>query len=239
MFADLVGIVAARACGLSEHPGDPGALDALREAVDALSSYLDAAEFVRRARGGPAGVPTPVAAPVPTPVAAPVQAGAPRERVPLPSSPRFAPFRDPDTGLLSREGFEHMAAGELKRCARHRRVFSLLLLRPAPLPDGRLLRLSDVLRAHLRASDLLGRDSAGTLAIALPETPAEEAREIARRLLARLGAERLWGAEDRLGVATHPTEGDTLAGLLEAARRGLALPQQQVLAGERGDGYWA
>jgi GGDEF domain-containing protein len=144
-------------------------------------------------------------------------------------APRYPPFRDQDTGLHSREGFDAVASGELKRCRRYERTFSLLLLQlPERDPDG-LRRAAGVVRRSLRESDLAGRHVDRTLAVALPETSLDETRRVARRLVSGLERVGAWSEEARLGIAGHPIDGETLLALFDTARGQLSLLSNAVL----------
>jgi hypothetical protein len=222
----------------------PGSLTRLGGSIEALHDHmrasrlliaesaggLESAELVpevSRAPPGPSGVrpshplleaESPPSTPAPTP-------GAIHEG----GSPRYPPFRDQDTGLHSREGFDAVASGELKRCRRYERTFSLLLLQlPERDPDG-LRRAAGVVRRSLRESDLAGRHVDRTLAVALPETGLDETRRVARRLVSGLERVGGWTEEARLGIAGHPFDGETLLALFDTARGQLSLPGNAIL----------
>ena len=149
----------------------------------------------------------------------------------------YPPFRDQVTGLHSREGFDTVAGGELKRCRRYGRVFSLVLLQlPSANRDG-LRRAANAVRAATRESDLAGRHVDRTLAIALPETPPNEARIVAERVIDHCEGVGSWDASSRVGLVTHPAHGETLNHLVDAARAQLTLPARHVLA-ELDRGSW-
>jgi len=85
-----------------------------------------------------------------------------------------------------------------------------------------LCRLADVLRAECRAIDTPARHGGDEFAVVLPDTSAEGAANLARRLLARLASD----GEDppasfSYGVAVCPDDGKTLHELLAAADRPL------------------
>jgi len=146
------------------------------------------------------------------------------------SGPSFPVFRDQETGLFSREGFDAVASGELKRCRRYERPFSLVLVQ---LGVGRVERLQPAaatLRRALRESDLAGRHVDRTFVVALAETPLSEARIVARRIIRSLDRTGSWGDAARVGVAGHPIDGDTLPSLFDVGRGQLALPVTEVLA---------
>ncbi len=142
---------------------------------------------------------------------------------------RFPPFRDQDTGLHSRAGFDAIASGELKRCRRHGRTLSLLLIQLGVRDLEGLVRAAAVVHRELRESDLAGRHIDRTLAVVLPETPVEVARGVAARLVAAFDEAGAWGEEGRIGIAALPVDGETLMALLDTARGELALPSAVVL----------
>jgi len=142
----------------------------------------------------------------------------------------YPPFRDQVTGLHSREGFDAVASGELKRCRRHGRVFSLVLLQlPGADGDG-LRRAANAVSAAIRESDLAGRQIDRTLAVALPEAPPNEARIVAERIIGHCEGVGVWGSGSRVALVTHPTHGETLVHLIDAARAQLTLPARRVLS---------
>jgi hypothetical protein len=149
----------------------------------------------------------------------------------------YPPFRDQLTGLHSREGFDAVAAGELKRCRRHGRVFSMLLFELAGLDESGLSRAASAILASIRESDLAGRRDAKVLSVALPETSPTEARVVAERILRQFEGTGAWGSWARLALVTHPTHGETMRHLLDASRVQLTLPTQRVLASAE-NGHW-
>ena len=144
-------------------------------------------------------------------------------------SARYPPFRDQDTGLHSREGFDAVASGELKRCRRYERAFALLLIQLAVRDPDELRRAAGVVRRSLRESDLAGRHVDRTLAVALPETGLDDGRRVAGRLVSGLERVGAWGEEARLGIAGHPIDGETLLALFDTARGQLSLAANVVL----------
>jgi GGDEF domain-containing protein len=144
-------------------------------------------------------------------------------------SARYPPFRDQETGLHSREGFDAVASGELKRCRRYERAFALLLIQLAVRDPDELRRAAGVVRRSLRESDLAGRHVDRTLAVALPETGLDDGRRVAGRLVSGLERVGVWGEEARLGIAGHPIDGETLLALFDTARGQLSLAANVVL----------
>ncbi len=149
----------------------------------------------------------------------------------------YAPFRDQVTGLHSREGFDVIAGGELKRCRRYGRVFSLALFHLPAADTATFRRAANAVAAATRESDLIGRHVDRTLAVALPETPPTEVRLVAERIIQHLEGVGAWDEECRVGLVTHPAHGETLLHLLDAGRAQLSQPTQQVLASSN-RGVW-
>ena len=81
-----------------------------------------------------------------------------------------------------------------------------------------LCRLADSIRAECRAVDTAARHGGDEFAILSPETNAEGARSLGRRIAARLAAD---GHQPpfsfSFGVAVYPTDGNTLDQLITAA----------------------
>ena len=86
--------------------------------------------------------------------------------------------------------------------------------------DGDVPRLrgaTDALRDALRGSDLVARHAEGTVAVALPETTAEDARTVAERVLRILKGANGGSSPFRMGLSTYPLDGETLSTLSEVA----------------------
>ena len=148
-------------------------------------------------------------------------------------------LRDRTSGLYTREGFEAITAGEIKKCSRHGRALSILLIRCGSGDGAPVDTAARTLRGSLRESDVCGLDLRGIIAIALPETDLPAARAAASRLVANLGRADAWGRDSGLGLSVFPAQGETLWTLLENARAQLVLPIERVLASGSDDGYWS
>ena len=127
------------------------------------------------------------------------------------------PVRPPD-GVFPQEAFDVASAAELKRCRRFERSFSLLLLHMGMDADP---RAGQVLLGNLREFDLVGRYGGDVFAVGLPETGADAAQLIAHRLIGLLARRGAWAEEGRFGIATYPTDGNTLTTVVRSARNRL------------------
>ncbi len=258
VLLELVALLSQRTAALGNGGGPPTDRDLndLQEAVDALEMHLRTLDVLERARsashappttiGPPVGDPSPAAeaavlpAPSPAPVAPLTEPVAERRPMPGDEPPTLAdyePFRDQDTGLHSRAGFDAVAGGELKRCRRYGRVFSLILLQLEASDLDTLRRAANALRTATRESDLVGRHIDRTLAVALPETQSNEGRLVAERIIRHLEGVGAWGAEARIGLVSHPAHGETLIHLAEAARDQFRHSPAAVLAAPERRGW--
>lgn len=150
------------------------------------------------------------------------------------SDPDFPPYRDPQTGLLSREGFDSLGSGELKRSRRHGRPFTLLLFRLPQVENEALRTAGASVRRQVREFDLVGRHAERSLAVGLPETPPGAAGSVVDRLTGLLTGRGAWGEAAAAGLASHPEDGDTLLGLIQAARGRLAEAERGGRGAEAG-----
>jgi diguanylate cyclase (GGDEF)-like protein/putative nucleotidyltransferase with HDIG domain len=133
---------------------------------------------------------------------------------------------DPKTGLYNARYFATTLAGEIARAARFERPMSLImadldLLRDINNTYGHLAGdavlkgIAEIFRAELRHYDVPARFGGEEFSILLPETPPEQAMEIAERIRRRV-AEREFEVETAaepihatvsLGVAGFPKDG--------------------------------
>jgi diguanylate cyclase (GGDEF)-like protein len=140
---------------------------------------------------------------------------------------------DPLTGLANYRRLVETLEAEIKRYARSRSSFAILLLdldhlkkindQYGHLVGSRALcRLANILRLHSREIDLAARYGGDEFVVILPETNAESAVRIAQRISARL---RLDSEDPPLsvstGVAVYPIDGQTFDELLASADRAL------------------
>ena len=133
---------------------------------------------------------------------------------------------DPKTRLFNVRHFAAVLAEELSRAQRFDRPVSLImadldLLREVNntyghlAGDAVLVEVADVFRAELREYDVAARFGGEEFAILLPETPADEARQIAERLREKVAARAVeveTSAEPirvtiSIGVASFPQDG--------------------------------
>ncbi len=147
---------------------------------------------------------------------------------------------DPLTGLLNRRYFEERLREELDRATRHRHPLSLIMLdldhfkryndaNGHPAGDKALVLLGRVLRASVRAIDVVSRFGGEEFAIILPETIKREALLIGERIRSEVetlyfpGEERLPGGRLTVsaGVASFPDDARDLKTLVQRADRAL------------------
>jgi len=140
---------------------------------------------------------------------------------------------DRQTGVLTRAALIDICEQELERCRRHGRTVSLLLLdfdhfnaindSHGHLMGDRILR-NFVARvsALLRRPDQLGRYGGEEFAVLLPETPLEEAVNVAERIRAEVAiASGLPLYTVSIGVAASRSDDAQMDGLLARADKAL------------------
>jgi len=143
------------------------------------------------------------------------------------------------TGLANYRHLVDVLDFEIKRSNRTNRQFALLFFdmdglkrindRHGHMVGGQALcRLADVLVSCCRGIDTPARFGGDEFAVVLPETNAEEANLVARRICERISND---GNEPRLsvsaGVAVYPHNGDTIEKLLREADSALYSMKQQ------------
>ncbi|MBI3272520.1 MAG: sigma 54-interacting transcriptional regulator [Planctomycetes bacterium] len=150
---------------------------------------------------------------------------------------------DAETSVLAAGYFATRLEEEFSRAQRYRRRLTLVLvevdrlalirdLSGAPAALRVLTTLVGMLRKTLRRVDIIGRTHEGVFALLLPETPANPAAQIARRLAEQVAAHPFQDGGRRFevgivaGVVSFPGDGVDAKGLLrraeevlEAARR--------------------
>jgi diguanylate cyclase (GGDEF)-like protein len=140
---------------------------------------------------------------------------------------------DPLTGLANYRRLIEAIDSEIKRYSRSRQAFAIVLfdldhLKKINDTHGHLVgsralcRLADILRLHSREIDLAARYGGDEFVLVLPETSAEAALHVARRVTDRLRDD---GLEPQLsasaGVSVYPVDGQSLDELFSAADRAL------------------
>jgi diguanylate cyclase (GGDEF)-like protein len=140
---------------------------------------------------------------------------------------------DPLTGLANYRRLVDALDAEIKRCSRSGRPFAVLVLDLDGLKrindahghltgSNALCRLANILRIHCREIDTAARYGGDEFVLVLPETEAEAAGQVARRISERL---RNDGEQPRISVSTgtamYPRDGETIEELLGAADRTL------------------
>jgi diguanylate cyclase (GGDEF)-like protein len=150
---------------------------------------------------------------------------------------RAQALRDHKTGLLNARGIDERANEELARARRFGRPLSLLMIDIDNLRsinnryghlagDAVLVAVADSFNASMRDYDLCARFGGDEFVIVLPETPADQALEIAERVKAAVGRTALRHDESDLpigisiGVATLDRHDQTLADLMRRADTG-------------------
>ena len=138
--------------------------------------------------------------------------------------------RDALTGLFNHRGIHKRLAGESLRAQQNHTELSLIMIDMDdfkvlndtyghPAGDSVLRHLSDSIRAVLRHADLAGRVGGDELLLVLPNTAREGAIQLGERLREGLRSKPyvteggdVIPAYISLGVATFPTDADSLAG---------------------------
>jgi diguanylate cyclase (GGDEF)-like protein len=150
---------------------------------------------------------------------------------------RAQALRDHKTGLLNARGIDERANEELARARRFGRPLSLLMIDIDNLRsinnryghlagDAVLVAVADSFNATMRDYDLCARFGGDEFVILLPETPANQALEIAERVKAAVGRTELRHDDSDLpigisvGVATLGPHDQSLADLMRRADTG-------------------
>ena len=140
---------------------------------------------------------------------------------------------DPLTGLTNYRQLIAVLEGEIKRSQRTGRPFAVVMLdvdglkrindRHGHLTGSRALcRLADALRTSCREIDTAGRYGGDEFALILPESDADAAQDVARRVSERLAGDGEAPAVSvSAGLAVYPREGDTIERLFGAADQAL------------------
>ena len=160
-------------------------------------------------------------------------AAAVAERKAAEASLRALAISDPLTGIAN---YRHLIArmeAEIERSERTGRPFAVLFMdvdglkkindRHGHIVGSRALaRVAEVLRDSARVVDTAARYGGDEFALLLPETGADEAAQVGRRLTERLAASpEVPPVQVSLGIAIHPRDGATPDALIGAADRQL------------------
>jgi hypothetical protein len=137
------------------------------------------------------------------------------------------------------EVFLHLLEREVHRALRYQEFLVVLALDLAAPQPALLQRLAEHLYGEVRVTDVVG-EWGGGLKVVLPSTSAEDARLVARRLMARVqglaaanGLPPPRGIAMRIGGACFPQSGSDARGLLQAS-----LAAAQRAAEMPGEGVW-
>ena len=140
---------------------------------------------------------------------------------------------DPLTGLASYRRLLEGFKAEVQRSRRTGRIFSFVLFDLDDLKkindihghlagSRALCRLANVLRKQCRNIDLVARHGGDEFSVLLPETKAEGAEQLARRICERLSSD---SEEPRLsassGISVFPEDGETIEAIFSVADRAL------------------
>ena len=140
---------------------------------------------------------------------------------------------DPLTGLPNREDLDRFIASELTRGSRPCSILVLDIVQTSkgsiPTTWRVISKALTAARGGLRATDLVFRDEGDRFIVLLAQTEAAEADSLARQVASELSA-GIFPDElarnltaIRMGRATGPTDGSTLADLLRSAENRLVL----------------
>lgn len=143
---------------------------------------------------------------------------------------------DPKTGLANMRHFDEIMKRDIERVSRNGQPLSLLIcdldyLRNINNTYGHqagdvvLLGIADILRRHIRSSDVAARFGGEEFVVLLSDTDTEGARAVAERIRTDLeqsrfeiaSAEGPIGATVSVGVASYPRDGRTTEQLMRAA----------------------
>jgi len=146
---------------------------------------------------------------------------------------------DPLTGLANYRLLLDRIDLEIKRYGRTGRPFSILLLDLDGLKkindayghvagSRALCRIAEVLRSHCREVDTPARYGGDEFALVLPETPLEQACQVAERISQRLANDpETPRISASVGVAEYPHDGHTIEHILGAADEALYSQKHQ------------
>ncbi len=140
------------------------------------------------------------------------------------------------TGLANQRYFWSRLSSEISRAKRFGRPLSLVLCDADnfkkindefghPAGDKTLKGIAQILESGRRSTDLAARYGGEEFALILPEAQADQARDIAQRILSQLKHSKLTTLS--FGIATFPDHGQTPQSLVEAADQALLQAKKQ------------
>ncbi len=153
--------------------------------------------------------------------------------------------RDPLTGLLNHGGIHERLAIEGRRVQQHGGFLSLVMIDlddfkllndtyGHPAGDRVLAQVSEAINGVLRQSDLAGRVGGDEMMLVLPDTDRGGALRLAERLRERLSSKPFMADKGlaipirlSFGVATYPTDANSLAHLVGVADASLYASKQR------------
>jgi diguanylate cyclase (GGDEF)-like protein len=154
---------------------------------------------------------------------------------------------DPLTGLANYRHLVGVLDSEIKRSERTGREFALLLFDLDGLKrindrcghlvgNQALCRLADVLSACCRGIDTPARFGGDEFAVVLPETHAQDANQVARRICESLASDGNGPTLSvSVGIAVYPHQGYSIERLLcEADSKLYLMKQQKATTGQSG-----
>jgi GGDEF domain-containing protein len=150
---------------------------------------------------------------------------------PLGPGRRRNPGIDPGTGLLDRASIAQVLEGEVTRSRRYENPLSIVVVRLDP--KRAVSAAARWLRQEIRWADNLGRLDVAELLLVLPETGAQAASALVRKL--ELGAARELGPGRVSFTVSQWQRGDDSSFLLRRARAAVSRAGGQ--SGERGEDW--
>jgi GGDEF domain-containing protein len=125
-----------------------------------------------------------------------------------------APFFVDGGKLLTREGFQFVLEGELKRAIRSQTALTLIVLEATrgweglrvPADDGTLQELAQVVAEQVRGTDVIGHSDRGVLSVVLIDADIEYSTRVIRRLMPQIVNHRFpIVLRIAVGAACYPT----------------------------------
>jgi len=144
-------------------------------------------------------------------------------------------IQDPHTGLYNRWHFEDSLLKEVERSQRHKRELALLLVDVDHLAhinehlgpekgDEAIKHVAKIIKATLRDIDVPCRFGGEEFAIILPETPYQNAADVAERLRQKIRSSQATGigmVTVSIGMSSFPDNASDTEGIIRAAEEAL------------------